>query len=506
MRDLLLVTCGLVLAATLQAQEPPVVTTQAGEVRGQVEEDIHHFKGIPFAAAPVGDLRWRPPGPVPAWSGVREATDFGPMCQQLPYPEGSIYAQPLPSVSEDCLYLNVWTPALEPAALAPVMVWIHGGAFTRGAGSLAVYDGASLARAGVVLVTLNYRLNAFGYLAHETLSQEQGGSSGNYGLLDQIAALTWVKDNIAAFGGDPDRITIFGESAGSSAVSQLLASPLAEGLFAQAIGQSGGFFTLNDTLATGEAAGETLLSLARVESISQLRRLPAEQILAAFTEAQGVGANVRPLLDGKALPDRPLVLFKRGDFNTVPSLVGYNRDESTAFALYPSTPFLFKTQEAFERGLKDYFGLAAYPFIWAYPEVPGSQQPYLDFWRDLIFGWNMHTWARLTEAADAPAWLYFFTHVPAGPAGEALGAYHAAEIPYIFGNNLPDAPEEQRVHHLLQNYWVNFARTGDPNGPGLPQWPRYGGEQRYLELAAEPLADDSLDWMKMKLWDIALDR
>jgi para-nitrobenzyl esterase len=484
----------------------PTVTVETGRLQGERHDGIYSFKGVPYARPPTGALRWRAPEAAEAWSGVRPALSFGPACQQLPYPQGSIYARTLPQMSEDCLYLNVWTPSLEPATPAPVMVWIHGGAFTRGAGSLPVYDGASLASAGVVLVTINYRLNVFGYLAHEALSAAQAGSSGNYGLLDQVAALQWVARNIVAFGGDPARVTIFGESAGSSAVSQLMASPLAAGLFAQSIGQSGGYFALNKSLSEGEAAGAALLAHAKADSIADLREQSAEAVLEAFQRASDAGVSIGPVIDGRALPSRLLSQFQSGEFNRVPSLVGYNADESTAFALSPSTPYLFRSQEAFEEGLKAQFGLAAFPFIWAYPEVEGSQQPYLDFWRDLIFGWNMHTWARLSEAMEMPAWLYFFSHVPATAAGEALGAYHAAEIPYVFGNSVPDEPDDRRVHTLLQQYWVNFARTGNPNGEGLPGWPRYGSDEHYLELNAQPVAGESLDWLRMTLWDFALGR
>jgi para-nitrobenzyl esterase len=385
-------------------------------------------------------------------------------------------------------------------------VWIHGGSFTRGSGSVENYEGSSLARDGVVLVSINYRLNVFGYLSHPELSEEQGGSSGNYGLQDQIAALRWVRDNIAAFGGDPSQVTVFGESAGSAAVNQLLASPMAAGLFHRAIGESGGIFSPQSELADGHELGTEYMTEIGAADVAALRALPADQVLEQFAEFDVQGKRIRPIVDGKILPEQALVLFKRGDYNKVPSLVGYNKDESTAFALYPTIPFLFRTQDEFEAGLKDFAGLAAYPFIWLYPEREGSQQPYLDFWRDLIFGWNMHAWARLNEEAGQSSWLYFFSHVPGNEGGEQLGAYHAAEIAYVFGNALPDKPEDQAVHKLLRGYWVNFAKTGDPNGAGLLDWPRYGDDEAYMELSAKPKAGESLDWKQMKLWSMVYDR
>lgn len=496
----------LLLLGTTSAFAGELVNTSKGKLRGTVVDGVHSFKGIPFAAPPLDARRWVGPQPASAWSGELAADAYRPACQQAPYPSGSIYSQDLPAKSEDCLYLNVWSADLFPVEKAPVMVWIHGGSFTRGAGSVPTYDGAKLAQKGVVLVTINYRLNIFGFLSHPQLTAEQGGSSGNYGLLDQISALRWVNDNIALFGGDPERVTIFGESAGSSAVNYLLSSPLAAGLFSQAIGQSGGSLSPQEELIDGHAVGEELFTAAGVENIAALRALPTEKVQSLFSDFEAQGKRIRPLVDGRVVPEQTLALFKRGAYNKVPSLVGYNKDESTAFALYPSIPFLFKTQDKFEEGLKDYFGIAAYPFIWAYPEQSGSQQPYLDFWRDLIFGWNMHTWARLNEAAGESSWLYFFSHVPGNEAGEQLGAFHAAEIPYVFGNNVPQSSSDQRVHELVQNFWVNFAKTGDPNGEGLPVWPRYGSNEAYLELNDKPTADESLDWKQMKLWGMAFDR
>ena len=477
-----------------------------GRISGVLQQGVNTFKGIPFAAPPVGDLRWRPPAPVLPWEGVFDASEYGPNCLQFPFSPGSPYRFEVEPGSEDCLYLNVWSPALATDQLAPVMLWIHGGSFTRGGAAQPSYDGTRLAGEGVVIVTINYRLNIFGYLAHPQLSAEQGGGSGNYGLRDQIAALRWVRDNIAAFGGDPGRVTVFGESAGAMAVSHILVSPLAEGLFHAAIGQSGGSLAPQPELATGHALGEEVAASAGVSGIAGLRALPAAEVLALFGEFESSGKRIRPLVDGRVVPEQPLALYKRGDFHRVPSLVGYNRDEASVFSSYPGMPFMFHNQQDFEAGLKERMGWGAYPFIWAYPEQDGSVQPYLDFWRDMLFGWNMQTWARLSEAAGEPAWLYFFTHVPDTATGRQLGAYHAAEIAFVFGNGLPETAADQQVHALMRGYWVNFARSGNPNGEGLPQWPRYGDAGRYLDINETPLVGEDLDWLQMKLWTFAYDR
>ena len=491
--------------AQTAAENAPTVQLDKGMLRGTLEDGVYAFKGIRYARPPLRHLRWRAPKPVEPWELERDATRFGRACMQTPFPENSPYYKEPESISEDCLFLNVWSADLSPAKPAPVMVWIHGGSFTRGSGSIDNYDGASLARDGVVLVTINYRLGIFGYLAHPELSQERSGTSGNYGLQDQIAALQWVQDNIAAFGGDPGNVTVFGESAGSSAVNQLLASPAAAGLFHRAIGQSGGFLSPQPELVKGHALGHEVFERARAESLAELRDLSTSTLMEVFNAMEEKGYRIRPLVDGEVIPDPALRRFDRGEHNVVPSLVGYNRDESTAFALYPSVPYLYKNQQDFEAGLKELAGLGALPFIWLYPEQEGSQQPYLDFWRDMIFGWNMHAWADLNEAAGAPSYLYFFTHVPGDAVGEQLGAYHAAEINYVFGNGVPDQPDDKRVHELMRGYWLNFARTGDPNGSGLPKWPRYDGGDNYLELDSTPEVKSDLSWKQMLLWGFVFD-
>ena len=487
------------------ADSEHIVKIDNGLLRGAEDGGVHVFKGIRFASPPLGDLRWRAPKPAEPWEVIHDASRYGHSCMQTPYPVGSPYYKELGIVAEDCLFLNVWSAQLDTQKPAPVMVWIHGGSFTRGSGSIDNYNGASFARDGVVLVTINYRLGIFGYLAHPELSQERSGTSGNYGLQDQIAALQWVRDNIAAFGGDPGNVTVFGESAGSSAVNQLLASPDAAGLFHRAIGQSGGFLSTQPELVKGHALGQEAFEQAEVENLAAMRELGTSVVMDVFNSMEASGHRVRPLIDGGVIPDAALLRFDRGDHNAVPSLVGYNQDESTAFALYPSIPYLYKNQEEFEQGLKELAGLGAWPFIWAYPEQEGSQQPYLDFWRDMIFGWNMHAWARLNEAEGKPSYLYFFTHVPDTEVGKKLGAYHAAEINYVFGNDVPDKADDQRVHELMRGYWVNFARTGDPNGKGLPEWPRYGSDANYLELKSAPLAGSDLNWKQMLLWSFVFD-
>jgi para-nitrobenzyl esterase len=450
---------------------------------------VRTYKGIRYAAPPVGDLRWKPPEPVTPWTAVQRCTQFGSICPQKPYPTGSIYVQPMQPQSEDCLFLNVWTAAHSPAEKRPVMVWIHGGALTRGSSSLEVYDGARLAERGVVLVSINYRLGPLGFLSHPALSVESShGSSGNYGILDQIAALKWVQRNIAAFGGDPKNVTIFGESAGSWSVCSLVATPLAKGLFQRAIGQSGGCFApmqhlkeaRNGTLPAeklGENLAKNLGCAEAVDVLAAMRAKTPEELLdaAAKDPAQ---ARTRGIVDGWVFPDEIYNLYAAGKQNPVSVLVGSNADEATAFvgAAGPSTV------AAVLALAKGKYGGTADEFLKAYPlgNDAEARAAFLHSARDEIFTWEMRTWARLMRQANQPAYLYFFSRVPPRPGPEKLGAYHAAEIAYVFDNlsKLPWKSEavDQELADAMAATWIRFASTGNPNGGTLPKWEVYDAE------------------------------
>ena len=421
---------------------------------------VHVYKGIPYAAPPVGNLRWKAPEPPNPWKGVKAAAEFSPVCMQLPYPETSPYYTPIPNRSEDCLYLNVWTAAKTPNEHRPVMVWIHGGGFTRGSGGTPTYDGENFAQKGVVLVTVNYRLGVLGFLAHpELTAQSPHHSSGNYGLLDQIAALEWVKKNIAAFGGDPQRVTVFGESAGSSAVNFLQASPLAKGLFHRVIGESGANFARGGTLADRERSGSKY-------TLADLRAKSAEELLKMEIAA-------RPGVDGWVVPASVASTFAQGKQSDVPVIAGSNADESRTLSPWSSN------ESAFLESVHTRFGTASEEFLKLYPvdsEASAAEAHYAST-RDQGMGWNMRTWAReQTKTGKAPAFLYYFTRIPPGPMADQYRAYHAAEIAYVFGNLSPKRPWEEadrKLSDTMLQYWVNFAAKGDPNGQGLPAWPRY---------------------------------
>lgn len=431
------------------------------------------FKGIPFAAPPLGDLRWRPPQPAAEWEDIRQAARFSAACMQTPYPAGSLYRLPPEPVSEDCLYLNVWTAAASPNERRPVMVWIHGGGLTRGSGSARNYDGEELARKGVVLVTINYRLGAFGFLAHPELTGESAHhSSGNYGFLDQVAALEWVHRNIARFGGDPNRVTIFGESAGSWSVNLLMATPLAKGLFQRVIGESGADFGPLQKLSAAEQAGVEFARSMGADSPSALRAKSSADLLAApgpFSGAIFLG-NV----DGWVLPEDVYAIFAAGKQNDAPLLLGSNADEGTAF-----TPASM-TAEDFRQLVSRRFGARADAYLKLYPagsdaEARASEAASI---RDRTFGWEMRTWARMqARTGKSKVYLYYFSRVPPGPAGAVYRAYHAAEITYVFHNlGLSDRPWEavdRTLSDSMSSYWVNFATSGDPNGQDLLKWPAY---------------------------------
>jgi para-nitrobenzyl esterase len=457
---------------------PEVVRVDGGQLSGTAAGGVRIFKGIPFAAPPVGDLRWKPPQPVVPWSGVRAADAFSPDCWQVPYPAGSAYGSEPRPMSEDCLFLNVWTTA-RAGEKRPVMVWIHGGAWTRGAASINAYDGAALARKGVVLVSANYRLGALGFLAHPELTAESPQhASGNYAILDHVAALQWVRRNIAAFGGDPSNVTIFGESAGSWSVNTLQATALARGLFHRAIGESGSVLGRNATLADAEKAGSALGKALGAESLAALRAVPAEKLAAQQTFRTDI------TVDGWVLTDQVRSIFAKRKHNDVPVLIGSNADELTTL----SNPAFFpQTLDGFGK-LRDaqFPGMAA-ELDAAYPVRNDSAIAgvLLAIGRDQAFTLGMRTWARVVNAGGRKAFLYQFTHVPPGP-NPRWGAYHAAEILYVF-NSVGGRPWAQdldrRLADQLSAYWVNFATRGDPNGNGLPAWPAYDADtEAYMEL------------------------
>jgi len=453
--------------AVVTAASPDVVRVEGGQLAGTtgLSPEIRVFKGIPYALPPVGDLRWRAPKPPAQWNGVRAAEKFSPACMQTLYPETSPYHSAMEPVSEDCLYLNIWTGAKSAQERRPVMVWIHGGALSHGSGSLPVYDGEEFAKKGVVLVTLNYRLGVFGFYAHPELTRESDRhSSGNYGILDQIAALEWVHRNITAFGGDARRVTIFGESAGSWSVNVLTATPLARGLFARAIGESGAFFAPLPKLAEAEKRGEQIASKLGADSIAAMRAKPAQDLTKTLSELAS------PNIDGWMLPRQISAIYAAGKQMDVPMLIGSNADEGTAF-----TPAVV-SGDAFKEAARKRFGDRAAAFLKIYPagSDEDARASSAAAFRDEIFGWEMRTWARLeTRTGKSKVFMYYFSRVPPGPFGRKLGAYHAAEISYVFHHVRSAQETDQKLSDAMSAYWVNFATSGDPNKKNLPKWPAY---------------------------------
>ena len=462
-----LFACAWVLAT---AAGPEMISVDGGQIAGTAADGVRVYKGIPFAAPPVGDLRWKAPQPVAAWSGVRHADTFGPECVQQPYPAGSPYASAPAPMNEDCLYLNVWSAAAA-GDKRPVMVWIHGGAWTRGSGSTPAYDGTTLAKKGVIVVTTNYRLGALGFLAHPDLTAESPNhSSGNYAILDHVAALTWVKKNIAAFGGNPANVTIFGESAGSWSVNAVQATPLAKSLFHRAIGESGAQFARTPRLADAERGGVALATAVGADSLKALRAIPAEKLVAVQTFRTGIN------VDGWVLPDDIRGTFAQKKQSDVPVLVGSNANEWTTL----SNPATFpKTIDDFHTRIAAQFPGMANEFDAVYPVKTEADiaEAMLGVGRDATFTLEMRTWARMVTAGGRKAFLYQFTHVPPSPNANAWGAYHASEIPYVFGTlrsrSWPFTGTDFALSDQMSSYWVNFASTGDPNGKALPAWTPY---------------------------------
>ncbi len=462
--------------SALSAEADPIRIT-SGLVRGTVSATnarVQVFRGIPYAASTAAANRWKPPLPVVPWNGLRECTEFGPACPQSPYPKESAYYRDPEPQSEDCLNLNVWSASIAAGERRPVMVWIHGGALTRGSGAVDVYDGTALAQKGVVIVTINYRLGPLGFFAHPELTAESPQhASGNYGFLDQIAALKWVQQNIVHFGGDPNCVTIFGESAGAQSVCALMASPLAKGLFHRAIAESGSAFRPMPTLAAAESQGIRLAESAGAKSLEELRQLPADKLI-ELAKARGDGRAV-PNIDGWCLPNDARTIFSQGKHQKVPTIVGSNADEMTTLAPLASRPktlVMLNTQISLLLGDPTQVK-RLYP---AAKDID-AVRAYLDIVGDVSFTLPARTWARWDTDAGGRAYLYHFTRVTPLAARSGLGAFHAAEIAYVFNNlerlKRPIEDADQKLADAMSTYWTSFARTGDPNAAGLPEWTPY---------------------------------
>jgi para-nitrobenzyl esterase len=465
----------LAIAATCAMSVGAPVKVDQGLLEGTVEDGLSVYRGIPFAAPPVGDLRWRAPQPATKWSGVRKADKFGPQCVQ-----GGADPSAGP-MSEDCLYLNVWSPAKTPKDKVPVLVWIYGGGFNAGATSIPGYSGEVLAKKGVVLVSIAYRVGTLGFLAHPELSAEtRQHVSGNYGLLDMISALTWIKKNIAAFGGDPNKVTIFGESAGGIAVSMLSASPLAKGLFQGAISESGGSFGPPRAaggpgenmrlLATAEKDGLAFQTNAGASSLADLRKVPAEKLVAM---TRGLAW---PIVDGWVIPSDQVSLYDAKKFNDTNILVGYNSDEGLSFSHYASP-------KDYADSVKGRFGPFADKLLETYPTgTSGHPKSARDLSRDAAFGWHTWTWAKKQSSlGKGKAYLYYFDQHPdyAATSPQAgYGAWHGRDVSYVFGH-LNDLQKEtpsasdRVISDAMGTYWTNFAKYGTPNGNGAPEWPAF---------------------------------
>ena len=490
----------LITVNNLYSQELRHVQTRIsdGIVEGVVSADgkVRTFKGIPYAAPPVDSLRWKPPQPPIPWQGVLKTVNYQKRAMQGYIWDDMIFRDDGPS--EDCLYLNLWLPENYPQQRLPVMVWIHGGGFAAGSSSEPRQDGGNLCKKGVLVVSFNYRLGVFGFLALPELAKESvHNASGNYGLLDQVAALQWVRKNIAAFGGDPDNVTIFGESAGSSSVCALVASPLAKGLFKRAIGESGAFFNHFNPMrsrAEAETAGVAFTQGAfRTSSLAQLRALPAQQVLDAALKIPR--KNFRADVDGYFLPEDCVSIYAAGRQSHVALLAGWNLDEGSYESYFgQDTP----TVGNYAAHADTLFGTNAKTFLKLYPAATDSQtkRAAQDFMGDKSTGYSTWKWIEThLNTGGSPVYRYKFEQTLPLPAGAASGseprAAHAWEIEYVFrvlsSKNLPWRDEDHQVSELMSSYWTNFAKSGDPNGPGLPMWPAYTKDDyRIIHLKPKP--------------------
>ena len=507
-RRLSLCLSGLALSAlaagpALAATDPLRVRTDKGEVQGKISDDgqVRAFLGVPYAAPPVGPLRWKPPQPTVSWKGVLPTESFGNHCMQGPVFADMIFHDP--GASEDCLTLNIWEPQqMAPGAKLPVMVWIYGGGFAGGGSSERRQYGEAFARRGVILVSLNYRLGIFGFFAHPALAAESPQhAAGNYGLMDQAAALQWVKHNIAEFGGDPSNVTLFGESAGSFSVSAQMASPVAKDTLAHAIGESGGAFSRNGisfpAAAVAEEHGEAFArDVLQKTSLADLRAVPAADLLTQATQ-HGREYRFGPDVDGLFLPEGIPAIFAAGKQAHIPLLAGWNRDEGGLGGREAPTVASFRANA------QKIYGPQADEFLKVYSATTDEEaaRTAVDYAGDQFIAASTWEWLEAqVQTGAAPVYRYHFERPSPGdrfhPA--TAGAFHSDEIEYVFGMldtrlDAPWKPEDYKLSEQMQSYWVNFATKGDPNGPGLPEWPKYdaagGWEVMHLDATSEAKPD-----------------
>ncbi len=473
-----------------------MVTIRQGKLAGSFDDGVVAFKGIPYALPPVGERRWKPPAPPAHWRGTRDASAFGPSCMQPALPAGNVYDDPAAAMSEDCLTLNVWAP--RAAKHAPVIVWIYGGALTIGGSSESIYDGANFARRGVVFVSINYRLGVFGWLALPALSAESPHhASGNYGLLDQIAALHWVHDNIAAFGGDPRNVTIMGESAGALSVTYLLTSPPARGLFQKAIAESANIRAIPELrraaygMPSAQAIGRKFAASTGVANLAALRAMPAKALLHAASKAHFWS---RGTIDGWSLTEQVVDAFDEGREAHVPLLAGFNSGEiRSQRALLPPAPA--NAAEYKKQIIRRYRDLAP-EFLRLYPasNIPESM---LATVRDAVYGWATERMVRQQSAAGVPAYLYYFDHCYPAAKARNLCAFHASELPFVFGHvggraKLPPnwprplGKRQRALSNAMIGYWVGFAKTGVPHAAGQPVWQPNSTDWAYMHFTDAP--------------------
>ena len=480
-KQVLVLSLSLFFSITSFTQvKEPVVKTEAGSVSGTTDDEIDIFKGIPFAAPPVGELRWKAPQPVQPWTGVKKCDAFSASPMQASPAPFSMWSEEFlirkEPINEDCLYLNVWTGTTSKEKRA-VLVWIYGGGFSSGGANVPIYDGEAMAKKGIVFVSINYRVGIFGFFAHPDLTKESGyNASGNYGLLDQVAALKWVQKNIAAFGGDPNNVTIAGQSAGSMSVNCLVASPLAKGLFSKAIAESGanlvsGAFG-SRTLQQAEQDGVKTATSLHATTIEELRKLPAADLMKGQTMRGG------PIVDGYVLPQPIGEIFASNKENDVALLTGWNENEGLVFGP-------IKKAEDFKKQVAEQYGNDAATFLKYYPATDDSvaSTSQYNFSRDQIFGVQNYTWANVESAQGKKVYVYRFTRkVPGTGVYAKYGAFHTGEVPYAYDNlkfvNRPWESVDHELAAVMSSYWVNFIKTGDPNSKKLPGWKAYNTKDK----------------------------